>query len=74
MRIAICDNNYNSIKNLKKEIYEYSNQNKLEAVIDSFTTGKELINSNINYNLIFIEYSLPSINAFGIPLLFTISY
>lgn len=66
MRIAICDNNYNSIKILKKEIYEYSNQNKLEAAIDSFTTGKELINSNINYNLIFIEYSLPFINGLEI--------
>lgn len=63
MRIAICDNDFNNIKTLKNDIYNYANRNKVDLVIDTFFKGEQLLDSKQSYNLIFIEYSLPNING-----------
>ncbi len=63
MRIAICDaNNQNSLK-LKHKLYLYSNEFKLDFVIDTFSKGEELLKSNRKYEIIFIEYYLSGING-----------
>ena len=63
MRIAICDKNESSSENLKKYIYNYANRNHLDLLVSKFKSGEELIKTNLNYSLVFLEYSLPGING-----------
>lgn len=64
MRIAVCDTDNNFILKIKNEIYRYANINRLDIVVDYYTSGEMLLKSKENYNLIFIEYHLLDINGF----------
>ncbi len=63
MRIAICDANNFFTSDLKHKLYIYSNKFKLDFVIDTFSSGEELLKSNRRYSIIFIEYCLSGING-----------
>lgn len=63
MRIAICDTDNTFAKYLKHKIYFYCNKHRLDFVIDIFTNGENLLESDQRYSLIFIEYSLSGING-----------
>ncbi len=63
MRIAICDGNTAHIKKLKNLLYRYSNSNKMEFIVEEFSSGEELLKSKNKYCLIFIEYFLSGING-----------
>ena len=54
MRIAICDDEALFLSQLKSKIYEYSNKHNLEPVVNKYTIGSDLIDSNIKYDIIFI--------------------
>ncbi len=64
MRIAICDSNINYLKKLKSLLYRYSNSNKMEFIVEEFSSGEQLLKSKNEYCLIFIEYNLCGINGF----------
>lgn len=63
MRIAICDSDSHHLKTLKNSLYKFSNQKKFEFLVDEFQSGEALLNSKINYCLIFLDYALPKING-----------
>ena len=63
MRIAICDGNTAYVKKLKDFLYRYSNSNKMEFIVEEFSSGEELLKCKNKYCLIFIEYSLLGING-----------
>ena len=65
MRIAVCDSDTFFSNLLKHKLYKYSNLNELDFVIDTFTNGEDLLNSNHKYEMIFIEYYLDGINGFN---------
>ena len=52
------------LKNLKKLIYTYCDINKKDYLIEEFSNGENLLNSNNDYILIFTEYYLNGINGF----------
>jgi DNA-binding LytR/AlgR family response regulator len=64
MRIAICDSDSDYLKKLKNLLYRYSNSNKMEFIVEEFSSGEQLLKSKNNYCLIFIEYNLCGINGF----------
>lgn len=63
MRIAICDDEICFINLLKPIIYEYINSHKLEAVVDTYTNGEDLVRSEINYDIIYLDYQMNELNG-----------
>lgn len=63
MRIAICDHDAVSSKFIKNATYAYADSHRLEMVIDSYTSGEELLKSRIPYQLVLIEYDLKGLNG-----------
>lgn len=63
MRIALCDWDNAYIKKVKNMIYTYAEYRRMEIVIDCYNSGEKLIQSNINYNIIFLGYKLNGING-----------
>lgn len=58
MKIAICDCDVNSVRNLKRIIYTYADRFRMEIVIDWYNSGEELLKSGIPYSIVFLEYTL----------------
>lgn len=63
MRIALCDIDSNFLKILKRLIYIYAEHFKLDILVDCYTSGENLLNSGIEYNLVFLEYKLNGITG-----------
>lgn len=63
MRIAICDGDGEFSKELKRKLYAYSNINRYQFLVETFSSGEELLKSQNRYVLIFIEYKLNGING-----------
>lgn len=63
MKIAICDADTAFSCKLKHILYAYSNKYKLDFFIEIFNSGEQLLNSQSNFLLIFIEYTLTGING-----------
>jgi DNA-binding LytR/AlgR family response regulator len=63
MKIAICDTDTALSCKLKHILYEYSNNYKLDFFVETFNSGEQLLSSQNNFLLIFIEYTLDGING-----------
>lgn len=63
MQIALCDDNKAFRKEVKNKIYEYSNINSLELVVDEFTSGEELLAAIKNYDIVLLDYSMKGMNG-----------
>lgn len=63
MKIAICDDEKNFLEMLKSKIYDYSNIHNWESIIDTYSTGYDLINSNIQYDIIILDYQMDNLNG-----------
>ena len=61
MKIAICDCDISSVKNLKRIIYTYADHFRMEIVIDWYASGEELLKSETHYSIVFLEYKLKGI-------------
>lgn len=57
MRIAIFDNNFSSSDTLRQMLYVFSNNKKIDFVVDVFENPNNLSNSENEYILIFISYN-----------------
>lgn len=65
-RIAICDVDEETRKNISEVITEVSDKLNQDVHIFTYTNGQEMLNSNIRYNLIFLEVDLPGKNGITI--------
>lgn len=63
MRIALCDWDKNFVKKIKNIIYTYAEHFRMEILVDCYHSGEALLNSLVNYNLIFLGYKLEGING-----------
>lgn len=58
MRIAICNKRIETANDLKNRIYGYCAQKNIDAVVENFSSGEELLDMVASYNLVFLDYDL----------------
>lgn len=63
MKIAICDDEKILLSNLKSIIYDYSNLHNWESVVYTYENGKDLIESNIKFDIIILDYQMDNLNG-----------
>lgn len=63
MKIAICDDKMILHDDLKKHLEEYALTRNLILVYDDYTNGYDLIASNIEYDLIFMDYQMDELDG-----------
>lgn len=63
MRIAVCDDETFFRTVLKKELTEYAEDHGLMFIISDFKDGSELLASNEEYDLIFLDYKMSTTNG-----------
>lgn len=63
MRIAICDDDLQLCNSIKYNIYEYANNHNWEPVVDIYSSGEEIVNSSIKYDIIFMDYQMDGIDG-----------
>lgn len=63
MRIAICDDEKFFRDTLKRELDKYSNEFAVDFVFSEFQSGDLLLASNIDFDLIFMDYQMRTING-----------
>jgi len=60
---ALCDDDKYITEEIKKLLLEYAKDNRITIDIDEFESGKELLNSEKNYDIIVLDYQLGSTNG-----------
>ena len=63
MRIAICDDDLQLCNSIKYNIYEYANNHNWEPVVDVYSSGEEIVDSTIKYDIIFMDYQMDGIDG-----------
>ena len=63
MRIAVCDDEKVFRDVLKTELEKYAKEFRLDFVYSEFSSGETLLSSNIDFDLIFMDYQMRTING-----------
>lgn len=63
MRIAICDDEKFFRDTLKDELDKYAKERAFDFVYTEFSSGELLLASNIDFDLIFMDYQMRTING-----------
>lgn len=61
--IAICDDDSNFIKNVKEHLSFYSGEHNTDFEVHTFSDSKDLIDSNIKYNIAILDVEMPGCNG-----------
>ena len=63
MFIAICDDDINFTKTIKEHLSFYSGEHNTDFEIHTFTNSKNLIDSNIKFNIAILDVEMPRCNG-----------
>lgn len=63
MKIAICDDDLKEINRIKDVISVYFSEKHINTEIYSFVNGKELLNSEIFFDMAFLDIEMPYLNG-----------
>ena len=63
MKIAICDDKEIMRKELKKQLEDYAIKRHLDLVYYDFSNGADLLASNIEYDVIFMDYQMEGLDG-----------
>ncbi len=63
MNIAICDDNYQIVESVKKYISDFLAKKDLSYEIYTFNSGESLLNSNVQFDIAFIDIEMKGING-----------
>lgn len=63
MRIAICDDEKVFRDILKKELKNYAREFGFDFVYTEFSSGENLLSSDTDFDLIFMDYQMKTING-----------
>ena len=63
MLIAICDDEQVFRQELKSFLINYKSEHRLCIDIYQFTDGEELLNSNLIFDMVFLDYQMPGIDG-----------
>lgn len=63
MKIGICDDVFEYCSSVKSYVEYYLKMNNIKYEIHTFLNGKDLINSNINFDILFLDIELEDISG-----------
>lgn len=63
MIVAICDDDLFFRSKLKKYLLEYKCSRRIQMDILEFSNGNDLINTDTQYDIVFLDYQMPNING-----------
>ena len=63
MRMAVCDDEKPFREEIRAAVYTYSDLHRLEIVLDQFERGEDLLRSENEYEIIFLDYKMEGING-----------
>ncbi len=63
MKIAVCDDDKISQREICSLIDTYRKRKKLDMFPDVFNSGKKLLSSKLDYDIIFMDYQMSDING-----------
>lgn len=63
MKIAICDDEMRFHVELKKCMDEYAKLRAIDIIYNDYTNGKDLIVANKEYDIIFMDYQMNTLNG-----------
>ena len=63
LKVLICDDDKCIVDEIKNNLNAFSDKHKIVFDIDLFYNGVELLNSNISYDMAFIDIEMPLVNG-----------
>ena len=63
MQIAICDDEKSFRNDLKEVLIEYKTKKRVHIDIYEFEDGNSLLNSNVIFDVVFIDFQMPELNG-----------
>ena len=63
MRIAVCDDEKFFLDYLKDAVHSYARMNRLDIVIDDYESGVALLDSIVDYDMVFLDYKMDGIDG-----------
>ena len=63
MKIAICDDEKAFVEEIKEHINFYSNEKNIDFEVYTFSSGIDLLNSNIKFNIAILDVEMPDIDG-----------
>ena len=63
MKVLICDDDKCIVDEIKNNLNTFSDKHRIVFDIDLFYNGVELLNSNISYDMAFIDIEMPLVNG-----------
>lgn len=63
MYLALCDDDKYMIDILKNLLLNYAKENRITMTIDTYSNGNALVDSNIKYDFIFLDYLMEGMDG-----------
>ncbi len=63
MKIAVCDDEKSFVENIRQHLLFYSRDRDIDLEIHTFYSSKELLNSDITFNIAVLDVEMPDING-----------
>ena len=64
--IAVCDDDKSIVNEVETLIRRYLDEDIFEYDIYTFTSGKDLLKSNIQFDIIYIDIEMPELNGLDV--------
>lgn len=66
MKIGICDDIFEYCSSIKSYVEYYFKMNNTKYEVHTFSNGNDLLNSNINFDILFLDIELEDINGIDV--------
>lgn len=66
MNVAICDDNKQVAEHIKKIVLIYFAQTNYQYEVETFYSGEDLLNANMNWDIAFLDVEMNGISGIGV--------